>query len=135
MAGPLGMSRRQALTYGGLAAAVPLLPATRRDPAAPRTPLLSWLPQQQVPAPVASTDAPSLAAYSNGLLYMAWRGGPGDNSLWWSYFDGASWHGQQRLPAPVSSTLGPSLAVFDSQLYVAWHGGPGDNSLWWSSAS
>jgi hypothetical protein len=133
MTDPLGMSRRQALTYGGLAAAAPLLPATRRGPAAPRMPLLSWLPPQQVPAPVASTDAPSLAAFGN--LYMAWRGGPGDNSLWWNVFDGYTWAGPARVPAPVASIDAPSLATYNGLLYMAWHGGPGDNSLWWTSAS
>ena len=87
-----------------------------------------------------SAGRPSLAGFY-GRLYMAFQGGPGDNSLWWSVFDGYTWAGPARVP--VTSTNAPSLAEyngpgyngFNGPLYMAWHGGPGDNSLWWSSAS
>jgi hypothetical protein len=68
-------------------------------------------------------------------LYMAFHGGPGDNSLWWSDFDGYTWAEPTRVPAPVASSDAPSLAPYNGPLYMAWHGGPGDNSLWWTSAS
>jgi hypothetical protein len=49
-----GMSRRQALTYGGLAAVAPLLPAAR--PAKNASPSgTSSLPQQAAPAQLAPT--------------------------------------------------------------------------------
>ena len=142
MTDPRGMSRRQALKYSGVAAAVPLLPAMRRGASMPllaakrgdaSEPLLLFQPQQQVPPPVASAYGPSLAMF-NGLLYMAWHG-YGDNDLWWSVFDGNSWAGQGQVPnPPVQSTDRPSLAEFDGLLYMAWHG-YGDNGLWWTTAS
>ena len=142
MTDPRGISRRQALKYGGVAAAVPLLPAVSRGASMPllaakhrhaSKPLLLFQPQQQVPPPVASAYGPSLAVF-NGLLYMAWHGSPGDNRLWWSSFDGHSWAGQQQVPSPVRSTDKPALAVFNGLLYMAWHG-YGDNGLWWTTAS
>ena len=54
MTEPSGMSRRQALMYGGLAAAVPLLPAVR--PAKEASPSgNSSLPQQVTPGQLSLT--------------------------------------------------------------------------------
>ena len=68
-----GMSRRQALKYGGLAAAAPLLPAVR--PAAKASPSgNSSLPRQQVtPAQL----PPTVDAADDALTYRAGRRGAG----------------------------------------------------------
>jgi hypothetical protein len=62
-----GMSRRQALTYGGLAAAVPLLPAVR--PAKKASPSGNSLPQQVTPEQLSLTV--------NGAGYVPVRRGGG----------------------------------------------------------
>ena len=58
-----GMSRRQALKYGGLAAALPLLPAGRpAEKASPRGD--SSLPQQVVPAQLSLADVEEYVRFS-----------------------------------------------------------------------
>jgi hypothetical protein len=145
------ISRRQALTYGGLAAAFPLLPATRRggarsaskeDPsrylAAPATLTVrqsasaTWLPPQ--PLQQWSTDGPALAAF-NGRLYMAWMGSGGDLDLWWSSSDGYTWTPQQRMPNSMRSSDSPSLAAYNDRLYAAWRGTNSDYTLYWSDSN
>jgi hypothetical protein len=74
---------------------------------------------------------PGLTVFSNQLM-MAWKGVEGDDSLWYTTFNGSSWAPQQQIPN-VWSSVGPSLAVFNGKLYMAWKGVVGDQSLWWTT--
>ena len=151
MTDPLGISRRQALRYGGLAAAaVPLLSAARRGDtraasrqgagtslAVPGTlPVRqsapgAWVASQ--PGPGWSTDGPSLAAF-NGRVYMAWMGSGGDQTMWWSSSDGFSWTPQQRISDSWLTNNSPCLAASGGRLYMGWRGANGDMALYWSSS-
>ena len=72
-----------------------------------------------------------ITAFGNDLV-AAWKGIPGDDSLWYSSFDGSSWAPQAQIQG-VGSSVGPSLTVFNGRLYAAWRGTDAGNSLWYSS--
>jgi hypothetical protein len=83
----------------------------------------------------ASLAGPSLAVFKD-QLFMAWRGVEGDQSLWWSTFDGSSWSGQCPVSPDARSLDGPSLAVLGGRLYMVWRGGTsidqGDQRVFYS---
>jgi hypothetical protein len=55
----------------------------------------------------------------------------GDQSLWYSEFNGSSWTPQKQI-AGVASSVGPGVAQFNSALYAAWKGMLGDQRIWYS---
>jgi hypothetical protein len=57
----------------------------------------------------------------------------GDESIWWSSFNGLQGWAPQRQIENVGTSIGPSLALFNDQLYAVWKGLPGDQGIWWSS--
>ena len=57
-----------------------------------------------------------------GLLFMAWRGVEGDQTIWWSTADGQGWADQAQLPDQVSVD-GPALVAFGTNLYLFSRGG------------
>ena len=101
---------------------------------------LSWNPQQAIsPGVVASSVGPSLALFDT-QLYAAWKGGGGDEQIWYSHLDGSSW-AQPRVILPgiesviAPSSVGPSLATLVTEggpLYAAWKGGGDDERIWYS---
>jgi hypothetical protein len=90
-----------------------------------------WASQQRIDA-VGSSIGPSIAAF-NEQLYAVWKGVTGDESIWWSSFDGQSWAPQQRIAGGAGTSIAPSVAVFNGRLYAAWKGVTGDERIWWSS--
>jgi hypothetical protein len=104
----------------------------------------SWAPQQSLPDPIRTSTRPSLTVlpwtvFSNPVLYAAWKGGDGDERIWYSSFDGTSWASQEPLPSPIASSVGPSLAAYTppdsegTQVYAAWKGSDDDERIWYSS--
>jgi hypothetical protein len=106
----------------------------------------SWAPQQAMPDPIRTSTRVWLTAFnaegvfsSPLLLYAAWKGGDGDERIWWSTFDGTSWAPQQAMPDPIRTTNWPSMMEYfppdteAARLYAAWKGGDGDERIWWSS--
>jgi hypothetical protein len=93
-----------------------------------------WSPRQQVPN-VGTSIGPSLAAGSVGPaaegIYMAWKGADGDETIWWSRFDGTQWSPQQQVSFARTS-IGPALASSTGHLDMAWKGGNGDEGIWLS---
>ncbi|WP_144409553.1 hypothetical protein [Martelella endophytica] len=85
-----------------------------------------WSSPQQHPA-AATTSAPAVAAFKNGI-FLAWLGG--GNSIWTSWFTGTEWT-DQFPTGGVTSNLGPALAVYDDLLYMAWAGR--DNSVYYKT--
>lgn len=69
----------------------------------------------------ASSRGPSLAAFA-GMLFMAWRGVLGDESIYWSTFDGSGWSDQHQVPNRVSGDA-PALVPYGTDLYLVWRGG------------
>lgn len=96
----------------------------------------SWSPKIAMPDPIRSSVGPSLAIFieprSTVYLYAMWKGGNGDERIWYSRFDGKSWAPQKALPDPIRSSTGPCVAYFQSSLYVAWKGGDGDEKIWYT---
>ena len=68
----------------------------------------------------------------DSLLYAAWKGVIGDESLWFSSLDGTKWSAQEQIPG-VASSVGPSLAVAGGKLYAAWKGSGNDQGIWYAS--
>jgi hypothetical protein len=69
-------------------------------------------------------------------IAAAWKGGNGDESLWYSTFNGSSWTTQQQIPYPVASSVGPSLTTSYGELdivYAAWKGSGTDESQWYAT--
>ena len=89
----------------------------------------NWSPQTQIPgtassvAPLSSVG-PSLCEFG-GKLYAAWKGGDGDQSVWYASFDGTSWSAQAKHYG-VASSIGPALTVFGTKLYAMWKGSGND---------
>ncbi len=102
----------------------------------------NWAPQQALPSPIASSVGPSLVGWlpsesidvSVDALYAAWKGGDGDDRIWFSlqFLGTSTWALQEALPSPVASSMGPSLTVYGGTLYAAWRGGGDDERLWFS---
>lgn len=86
---------------------------------------------QNITTPVESDIGPSLTVYQ-GKLFAAWKGGNGDQRMWYSTFDGTSWSQQQLFPEPFASTHGPTLVTFHNAIYAVWKGSGSDVGLWWS---
>jgi hypothetical protein len=74
--------------------------------------------------------SPALAAYNNRLIKV-WRGINNDQSIWWSYYDGANWSPQMRIPGRGTLTS-PALAAYNNRLIKVWRGINNDQSIWWS---
>ena len=86
---------------------------------------------------IASDNGPSLAVL-NGVLFAAWKGGSGDQRIWWSSFDSttSTWVGQEPMPSPIGTSVAPALAAFNDgsgeKLFAAWKGTGNDQSIYWS---
>jgi len=88
----------------------------------------NWSPQQQ-PAksdPYPSTDSsPSLAAFGDEKLYLAWKGVGSDDHIWFSdSSDGETWSPQTKFVLPGLTTRSPALAYFNNCLYNVYSGSP-----------
>ncbi|HVP53731.1 MAG TPA: metallophosphoesterase [Candidatus Eisenbacteria bacterium] len=78
-----------------------------------------------------SNFGPSLAVFTDGYLYMAYKGAH-SNNLYLAWFDGTTWYGNQQIStsngAPESN-YSPALAVFNGYLYMVYKGAH-SNSLY-----
>lgn len=88
-------------------------------------------PQVYVVNGTGTSTLPALAFY-NGLLYMAWKGGTGDESIYWATYTPWKWTGGGRI-ADVGTSVGPSLAVYKGILYMAWKGTGDDQGIYWTT--
>lgn len=87
------------------------------------------LPPPAGPEAVTSV-CPSLGVL-DGTLYMAWKGGAGDASLYWSVLGSSGWAPTQKM-GTAQSTFSPALAGFGGRMCAAWKGNS-DQSIWWGS--
>lgn len=68
----------------------------------------------------------------DGKLYVAWKGLPGDEGIYWTTTaNGTNWAAQQHV-ANVGTSAGPALAELNNTLYMAWKGIEGDERIFWS---
>jgi hypothetical protein len=74
---------------------------------------------------------PALAVIGS-KLYVAWKGLPGDEGIYWTTGNGTSWAAQQKV-ANVGTSAGPALAALNNTLYMAWKGLGTDQRIFWSS--
>jgi len=103
---------------------------------------LSWAPQREIVdaagTQVLSSVGPSLTIF-NGRLYAAWKGGGGDERMWYlaAPDDRGFVENQEPLPGPLATSVGPSIVTLptNDRLYFAWKGGGGDDRIWWTSAT
>jgi hypothetical protein len=80
----------------------------------------------------APLEEPALAVMG-GKLYVAWKGIPGDEGIWWTTTtNGTTWAAQQHV-ANVGTSAGPALATLNNTLVMAWKGSTGDQRIWWST--
>jgi len=80
----------------------------------------------------APMEQPALATMG-GKLYVAWKGIPGDEGIYWTTtVNGTTWAAQQNV-ANVGTSAGPALAALNNTLYMAWKGIEGDQRIWWST--
>jgi len=105
----------------------------------------SFLPQQNPIAGAGTSDSPALVGY-NGMLYMFWKGIPGDEHAYYSFFDFANdpiWKPQRRIeyfsyetsggvPHPIGTTGGLSATVRGDSILLTWKGIEGDPKIWFS---
>ena len=75
---------------------------------------------------------PALAVFTNGQMYMAWKGMERDDRIFYSGFNGVSWAPQQLIPN-IATSSGVALASFNGKLYMAWKGMLADQGIYWSS--
>src|SRR5271156_6103417 len=82
------------------------------------------------PSPPAVSVLPAKDGKGETLV-LAWRGKDGDESLWYSTFDGSHWSEHHPIPGGVSA-FGPALTSFHDHVYAAWRGGGEDQRIWYS---
>jgi kumamolisin len=75
---------------------------------------------------------PGLAVFTNGQMYMAWKGMERDDRIFYSAFNGTNWAAQQLVPN-IATSSGVALALFNGKLYMAWKGMLADQGIYWSS--
>jgi hypothetical protein len=93
----------------------------------------TWTNAQPVPGAL-TTAGVALAAPPGGGVHMAWKGGTGDQRIWFSQvYPGSpsAWTTPQVVPTANTST-GPALAVYGGSTYMTWKGVDGDERIWWS---
>lgn len=103
-----------------------------------------WSPQTRMPDGIASTEGPSLAGFGSSL-YAVWRGGSGDEHLWYSAYNWEQWstalpgqpqNVQVRFPSANASVYRPAVAFLDSgDLCFLWRGTDNDLALYWETAT
>lgn len=99
-----------------------------------------WGAQAQIPG-AASTNAPALTVF-NGLPFLAFKGGVGDDGMYGAIYSPATgrWATEPNSTGvfPLGSmgtSHGPSLAVWNGKLFMAWKGNPGDTDMYWAQSS
>ena len=65
-------------------------------------------------------------------LYMVWKGIEGDQSVWFTSFDGANWAPQSPVPN-VGTSTGVSLCAGPDRIFMVWSGIAGDPSLYYTA--
>ena len=73
----------------------------------------------------------------HNLLFAAFKGKPGDDQLYYGYWDGSGWSSRYKIEfsnGSAKSNVGVALTVFNNQLYAALKGAS-DTLLWFSSAT
>jgi YVTN family beta-propeller protein len=89
---------------------------------------------QQATQPQAATTAGPAAAYSQGDLYVAWKGATTDH-VGYAAYNGSTWAPQQNVSGSWGTALTtniPALAVYNGDLYAAWTG-QASNDIYYSA--
>ncbi len=78
--------------------------------------------------------APSVAfADTSGYTFGLWKGGSGDQRIWWNFFDTGGWTTPQVVPG-AGTSAGVAMAGTNQAMAVAtWKGVTGDERIWWNS--
>jgi hypothetical protein len=90
---------------------------------------VTWTAPQNVVG-VGTSTGPALAVFQ-GKLYMAWKGIPGDQGIYFSSY-ALQWAPQASVPNVGTSTR-PALAVYRNRLFMAWKGIEGDQGIYFAS--
>jgi hypothetical protein len=73
----------------------------------------------------------SLTVNGRQQLFAAWKGEPGDNRIFYSWWNGSgAWQPPETIPG--NSSVGPSLAIYKDTLYAAWKGEWSDPRVFFS---
>ncbi|MGB8843139.1 MAG: hypothetical protein WCC64_18955 [Aliidongia sp.] len=72
-------------------------------------------------------------AVIDSTLHVAWKGGAGDDAIYWASTNGTNWTPPERV-ANVGTSTGPALAAINSTLFMAWKGAGRDERIFWSSS-
>ncbi|MFC5645382.1 matrixin family metalloprotease [Kitasatospora cinereorecta] len=80
---------------------------------------------------VGSSWGPTATVHDD-LIALAWKGVDGDNSMWFTYFDGGEFAGQIPI-ADRATSQGPAIAHWDGRLRMAWRGSGDNNGIFFSS--
>lgn len=99
---------------------------------------------------IGTSAQPAAVGRPDGSIFLAWKGVPGDSSLWTAVFSeivpntaaeqaavlvgqrSGAWNGQVSIPEVGSSTA-PAVALARGQLKFAWKGISGDTGLYETS--
>ena len=69
---------------------------------------------------------------SNGKLFAAWKGEPGDDRIFYSSWNGSgAWETAKTIGGNTS--VGPSLGILNKSLYAAWKGEWSDPSVFYAT--
>ena len=101
------------------------------------------MPAPQVLSNAFSSAAPSLSVLGNDM-YMVWKGGGSDTSIWWAKIGFGNWKDWTTqlwsAPTPIrlpgfATDLAPCLTdAFGTSLAMVWRN-PKDQSVWWANYS
>lgn len=93
---------------------------------------LTWGPQAQIPG-AASTMPPALTIF-NGSVFMAFKGGTNDQSMYGSVFNGR-WSRDVFSLGYMGTSHGPSVTAYQGELFMTWKGDVGDTNLYWARSA
>lgn len=89
----------------------------------------TWVSQQPIPDPIASSASPSSTTFQ-GSLYAVWKGSYNYRALWLTRFNGGAWEPQLRL-RHFCTKRGPISAVFRDGLCIAYREALGNADATW----
>ncbi len=93
----------------------------------------SWGPYLTVPYNASTASAPEPVVF-NGLLYVFIRGYGGDNSVYYTSFNGSSWAGYSQVPYGGQTGAEPVPVVHNGILYV-FIKGVTDNKIYYTDTT
>ncbi len=78
-----------------------------------------------------TSTSPALTTLGN-VVVMAWKGIAGDQSIYWTVWDGTNWAPQSGVPG-VGTSESPALATLKGVVVMAWKGIAGDDRIWFTT--